>query len=170
MSITTKLSLYYNTTKNYFCEAVSLGIVRVSIPDGCGDLIDYCVSSLKRGIENPTKEFIISGLRFLYEKDPNGKDCFPYEQRKELLTYIINKLQMGRRENMFLEMPSWLSPEQKISVDMYTESVILLDLAVRRGYRTYPNNKKMFVVFLNKILAERLKSVEPNSPLAQLIL
>lgn len=154
---------------NYFCEAVRLGLVRVSIPISCRDLVDYCISALQRGIESQQNEFILSGLRFLYNRDIDGKELFPYQQRRELYLYFIEKLRNGRREFVKLRAPEWLSAEENNMVDQYAYSLVLLDRAVE-NYKTYSGQKQLFVVFLARILDERMKTIDVNSPLAKLII
>lgn len=153
--------------KNTFCDAVNSGIVKVAIPGEKQDLIDCCLSALSRGIERPETEFIISGLKFLYVKDDKGSDVYPYETRCEVIRYIMSSLQ-NRKRKISVSKPEWLTPDQCELIDMYIESIILLDKAIDQ-YETEYIKKSQFPFVLSKQLANRLVNEDPKSETAFLI-
>lgn len=153
---------------NYFCKAVELGIVRVAIQENYRDLIDCCLDTFGRGLNDPSLEFIISGLKFLYEKDANNQDIYPYSQRCELTRYIIERLSGGRRSFKRGDLPSWLSSDEKEIVEQYIESIILLDRAVDT-YENFTSNKSLFPQILDRLLIERLANDTPDSELSALL-
>ncbi len=153
---------------NYFCQAVSLGMVRVSIPDNSRDLVDCCLSSLSRGLTDPSAEFIISGLSFLYAKDDNGRDIHPYEQRCQATKSIIASLTEGRRRYSAVTLPDWLEPDEKVMIEQYVESILMLDKAVTQ-YENFASVKKLFPKILEKLIIERLSSERPRTEIADLL-
>lgn len=148
-----------NSQKNPFCTAVSKGLVRVAMPREprvYRGLVDYCFDALQRGLNEPDHEFIISGLKFLYQKESNGNEVHPYTQRCEILRYISIRLENMKRRYSGSEIPAWLTTDEKRMVEEYIESIILLDNAVSE-YEDFVYQKKLFVLFLSQQIAERLK-------------
>ncbi|MCM1230487.1 MAG: hypothetical protein NC489_10155 [Ruminococcus flavefaciens] len=140
---------------NYFCQAVELGIVRIAIPENDRDLIECCLNSLGRGLTSPSAEFIISGLGFLYAKDDNEKEIHPYSQRCEVTRCIMESLKKGRRNTSMVSLPDWLEPEEKILIEQYIESIVLLDRAVDT-YENFVSVKKLYPQILEKLTIDRL--------------
>lgn len=154
---------------NYFCQAVALGIVRVAIPENARDLVDCCLNSLNRGLNDPSAEFIISGLGFLYEKDDNRKDIHPYEQRCEVTRCIIASLTQGRRNYCTVTFPDWLAHDEKALIEQYIESIVLLDKAVNT-YENFVSVKSRYPQILERLTVERLMSEEQGTELSELLL
>lgn len=154
---------------NYFCQAVALGIVRVAIPKDARDLIDCCLNSLNRGLNDPSSEFIISGLSFLYAKGDNGEEIHPYKQRCEVTKCIIERLKQGRRKFSEVTLPDWLSADEKNMIEQYIESIILLDMSVNT-YENFVSVKQLFPQILEKLIVERLASEEPETEISDLLL
>ena len=154
---------------NYFCQAVELGIVRIAIPEYARDLVDCCLNSLNRGLEDPSSEFIISGLGFLYHKDANNKEVHPYLQRCEVIRCIIKSLTEGRRNYSSVTLPDWLNSEEKEMIEQYIRSIVLLDRAVDT-YENFVSVKHLFPRILEKLTVDRLKLEEPKTELSELLI
>lgn len=153
---------------NSFCRAVELGIVRVAIPGNFRDLVDCCLDSLNRGLDDSRSEFIISGLNFLYEKDETGHEVHPYEQRCEVTRAIIKSLTEGRKKYTTVTFPDWLSDNEKDMIRQYIESIVLLDRAVDT-YENFTSVKHLFPGILEKLAVERLTEEEPDTELASIL-
>lgn len=153
---------------NPFCDAVELGLIRVAIPEESRDLVECCLNALGRGLNNPSTEFIISGLGFLYAKDDNGKDIHPYEQRCAVTRCIITRLTQGRKTYSTVTFPDWLEPDEKEMIEQYIESIILLDKAVRT-YENFVSVKRFLPRILEKLIVERLKAEEPQSEISGML-
>ncbi len=151
--------------KNAFCQAVELGIVKVAMPRGNRDLIAYCLSSLNRGLLDPTAEFVISGLHFLYQKDEVGNDIYPYSRRCEITRSLIECFENGQRATTSLLLPVWLSSEEKNMIENYVESVALLNKSIET-YNDFVSFKNYFPMVLEKLIWNRLKEEEPKTEMA----
>lgn len=157
---------------NSFCEAVELGIVKIALPEK--SLLEYCQNVLRRSEKTEEKagdkrdEFIISGLKFLYEKD-GEKEIHPYEERLQLREYLAKRFENAKKRYISVPFPDWLTEsDEKAQVERYIESIILLDHAV-----WYYENKRATQIYfpslLKKLLLDRVKKEYPDSQLANLI-
>ena len=97
---------------NHFTEAVSSGILRISLPPGTRDLIDYMLLMLNRGSQDRNAEFRFSSLGFLYEKDADDRDIYSYEERAAVLRYIQERIVNSKSAWFRAEKPSLLRPER----------------------------------------------------------
>ena len=154
---------------NPFCDAVALGLIRVAIPEDARDLVDCCMNTLSRGLNDPSAEFIISGLGFLYVKDDNGNDVHPYKQRCEVTHCILTRLTQGRKNYSTVKFPDWLKPDEKEMIEQYIESIVLLDKAVIT-YENFVSVKRLFPRILERLIVERLTAEETGTEISELLL
>lgn len=153
---------------NAFCRAVELGIVRVAIPDDFRDLVDCCLDLLNRGLKESSSEFIISSLKFLYDKDENGHEIHPYAERCEITRCIIKSLEEERKKCKTVLFPGWLSDDEKNMIEQYIESIVLLNKAVDT-YENFTSVKNLLPRVLGNLIADRLTGEEPNTELASIL-
>lgn len=151
-----------NQDKNYFLEAVKLGIIRVSIPEGSTSIIDYFDKLFLRNSNNSTNAFIFSSLPFLYYDDVDEQG------RSEVFKYICSYLHEYRLRTRSASVPSWLSSSDKEIVERFATSIIRLDSAVQL-YDTYSNCRELLPDILFKLLSQRLLVEKPNTALSELI-
>lgn len=153
---------------NYFIEAVRKGIVRVALPANVRTMMDYCLSTVQRCLEDPQNEFIFSSLKFLYAEE-NGVQVHDYAFRSQVLQYIASELTAIRRRNhTAAPFPVELTEEEKASVERYIHAINALDRAITE-YNAYAQKKMLYPKILEHALAQRLQATDPQTPLAQLL-
>lgn len=156
-----------HNSKNHFVHAVELGMVRIAIPGGFRSLLDYCLSTINRSLNNPNDEFIFSSLKFLYHKE-NGKYVYEYEFRMEILRYISMRLTEAKLRRQTAVIPTGLSSDEKKSVERYISVMLQLDKAVQY-YEQYAWKKELFPRLFQETLVNRLQMEPPKTALSEFI-
>ena len=153
---------------NHFTEAVSSGILRISLPPGTRDLIDYMLLMLNRGSQDRNAEFRFSSLGFLYEKDADDRDIYSYEERAAVLRYIQERIVNSKSAWFRAEKPSLLRPETEIPVERLIGSILRLNES-SSAYSPFVSRQDQLPRTLTDKLTSRLGMEDPETPLAELL-